>query len=135
MDTLEWGGKILGQQHRTYSSGSSGIVPVGVDGYLTGVNVSNADIPMGVKFNQIVIWRKFGRCRVGSPAVLCHEDEKIRLRLCSVEWFRHSLDLIPRGHGARVLLEGEGLATLATSLESLAFADSLRLKIIPAEKR
>ncbi len=40
VDTLEFDGKILGQQHRVYSSS---IVPVGVDGYLTGVNVNTPD--------------------------------------------------------------------------------------------
>ena len=127
VDTLEFGGEIIGQQHRTYSSS---IVSIGIDGYLTGVNVGSDDIHLGAEFNRAVIWRKFGRCRVGSRAVL-HGDEQIGLRLCSVEWFRHSLDLIPKGHGARILPEGEGLVTLARSLESLAFADSLVLAVVP----
>lgn len=85
------------------------------DGRMVVVNDSRENAPIGLVFTSLFAEDVEGDGndfipRTTGPSV------SVALRLESVEWFRASIDAVPCGHNAAVLLSGEGLAALRAHL-------------------
>ena len=82
-------------------------VVVGRNGYF--------DIPVGTVFGCIRKSKVVGE-RENLRSVDLGVVALVSLRLDKVEWFRRSIDAIPRGHSAGLHLSGDGMELLAKSL-------------------
>ena len=80
------------------------------NGLVIGVNV-DLDIPVGTTFNAV------HRVRSADPFSNDSDENlgvvaNVALTLREVHWFQRSIDAVPRGHNAGLVLAGEGLDSL-----------------------
>lgn len=87
---------------------------VAANGLLVGRN-AYTEIPVGAVFTSL---RKSKVVGTGSSieSVDLGEVALVELRLDRVEWFRQSINAVPRGHSAVLHLSGHGLEALASAL-------------------
>lgn len=85
-------------------------------GWILGRNIDRKDISVGSIFTQITKTQ-----RDGSLPHLVSTDlgaiANISLTLKNVEFYRRKIDVVPGGHSAGLLVEGNGLDRLTSVLE------------------
>lgn len=87
------------------------------DGRFVVTNSSNADIPNGTFFVQVVA--EHGTLSDEGSYRVTHREPcvSVLLRLTSIEFFHRSVDSIPKGHHAGVQFAGEDAALLRGLVE------------------
>jgi hypothetical protein len=95
------------------------------DGLVVGRN-GERDIPVGTTFTAV------RRCRVHKEGADYRTEEigetgPVALTLREVHWYRRTLDHVPRGHTAGLVLMGQGLEQLAGLLRGLPPHECLSL--------
>jgi hypothetical protein len=83
-------------------------------GFVVGKNHFDGDIPIGTTFSAITKGRFDSDYK--SPWVDLGTVANVRLRLLSVQIFDKDIEVIPRGWGARIRVEGEGVPQLIDAL-------------------
>jgi hypothetical protein len=94
-------------------------------GLVTGQN-GDRDIPVGTTFTDV------RRYRVHKEVGEYHTEDLgvvvgVSLTLREIHWYRQSRDVVPRGHTAELVVEGEGLEVVARLLHELPLNDFLGL--------
>lgn len=86
------------------------------DGRFVVTNASSADVPKGTAFTCVVAEQGaldgVGNYRVEHRSA----DTAVFLQVVSIEFFRQSIDSIPKGHHAGVAFEGDDCNVLRTIL-------------------
>lgn len=95
------------------------------EGRVIGRN-ADADIPVGTTFSML---RR--RLVHMDPDTAWSEDTgliaEVRLVLVDVRWYGRSVDAVPRGHTAALIVAGDGLERLAAALEGLGQREYISL--------
>jgi hypothetical protein len=85
-------------------------------GRIVGKNIGEG-IPIGSTFTRITKTQFEGQ----SPHIMSTDlgiVASIQLTLKKVEWYGRSIDVIPGGHSAGLLVDGDGMSTLNSVLEN-----------------
>lgn len=84
------------------------------DGLIIGRN-GYADIPLGTVFTALRKSKLVGDLP-NFETVDLGEFARVSLQLLEVQWYRRSIDTIPRGHTAGLRVSGDGMPLLAKAL-------------------
>ena len=85
-------------------------------GRIVGINIGE-DVPIGSTFTRITKTQFKGQ----SPHITSTDlgiIASIRLTLKKVEFYGRSIDVIPSGHSAGLLVDGDGMSILKSMLEN-----------------
>ncbi|MBD2028129.1 hypothetical protein [Leptolyngbya sp. FACHB-711] len=96
-------------------------------GRIVGRNIGE-DIPIGSTFTRITKTQFEGQ----SPHITSTDSgiiASIRLTLKKVEWYGRSIDVIPGGHSAGLLVDGDGMSILNSVLENRKQRESVYLVV------
>lgn len=117
LDLIEVNGVLYGRNH-----GNCRVV--GVDGTAYGKNWNN-EIPLGTVFNRVV------KSTFIESNELTDETEVliVQLQIKAVEYYRCSIECIPSGGAAKLLLVGQGLKEIGNLLQNLCSNDNIRLVV------
>ncbi|MEP0958889.1 hypothetical protein [Microcoleus sp. FACHB-1515] len=84
---------------------------------VTGSNIGDEDIPVGSTFTAITKTQVSGHI----PHLTCIDlgvAASIRLTLKNVEFYGRNIEVIPQGHTAKLIVEGDGMDTLISLLQA-----------------